>query len=223
MIAAPSRVTEAGNRTRLTGLSGHIVTAPGLSGPGAALISMFDSVLSDTVLWASMLTRLRSELAALPGAEREWLAGQVARIALLQRQHDELFRAVGGPAVCTDCLGGCCSHGKHHVTLGNLLGFLLAGEEPPAPDFARTCPFLGASGCRVPVDRRPFNCVIFFCEAIDARCDAGQRARLASIEATLRAAYQAIADRCPGASLRGLLIGAARLGDRPLLSRSDRP
>ena len=67
--------------------------------------------------------------------------------------------------------------------LGAVLGYLLAGAEPPAPDFARPCPWLGSAGCQLPVARRPFNCIIFLCEPIDARLTAAQRAAGAAVAA----------------------------------------
>jgi hypothetical protein len=47
-----------------------------------------------------------------------------------------------------------------------------------------------------------------------------QRTAFTGIEARLRNAYHGIAERHPGASLRGLLIGAARVGARPLLTNA---
>jgi hypothetical protein len=178
---------------------------------------MFDTYSSDTALWAATLARSRRELAELSAGERRWLAVQVDRIGTLQTELDGLFRELDGPALCTGCLGGCCGHGKHHVTLTNLLSYLLRGEEPPEPDFAKSCPMLGALGCRLPSAHRPLNCIVFLCDEVDCHLTPGQRDRFAEIEAELRRTYHEVAERCPGASLRGLLIGAARVGDRPLL------
>jgi hypothetical protein len=183
-------------------------------------MSMSPTNSTDVALWAATLDRVRSELAALPIGEREWLKVQVNRIEQLQCELDRLFRDVDGPAICTDCLGGCCSRAKHHVTLTNLLGYLLAGETSPLPDFALACPMLGAQGCRLPVERRPFNCIIFLCDRIDDQLNDGQRTAFAGIEDELRNAYHMVAERHPGASLRGLLIAAARVGVRPLLTNS---
>lgn len=175
------------------------------------------TIASDAVLWTATIERTRRELEALPLAERDWLAAQVNRIGELQLELDRLFREVDGPALCTDCLGGCCSRAKHHVTLTNVLGYLLQGEAPPTPDYSLACPLLGARGCRLPVERRPFNCIIFLCERIDAQLSDEQRMAFSRIEDELRNAYHAVANRCPGASLRGVLIAAARVGSRPLL------
>ena len=178
---------------------------------------MFDTHSTDSALWAATLVRTRRELAELPAGEHGWLAAQVARIGARQTELDGLFREIDGPALCADCLGGCCQ-ARHHVTLTNLLGCLLAGQEPPAPDFAPGCPMLGAQGCRLPAAHRPFNCVIFLCDEVDRHLTQAQRDRFATIEAELRRSYHEVAERCPGASLRGLLIAAARVGENPLLT-----
>ena len=183
---------------------------------------MNDTFSSDAALWTATLARVRRELVELPGAERAWLAAQIDRVGELQRELDRLFREAGGPVICTDCLGGCCSRAKHHVTLTNVLAYLLCGEEPPLPDFSRPCPFLGAQGCCLPVTHRPFNCIIFLCDSIDRHLTERQRTAFAGIEAELRSVYHGLAERCPGASLRGVLIAAARRGSRPLL-RCEQP
>jgi hypothetical protein len=181
---------------------------------------MSDAGSSDAALWTATVERARRELAALPIGELDWLAAQVDRIGHLQETLARLFREVGGPATCAGCHGGCCGHARHHATLTNLLGYLLAGREPPRPDFTRTCPFLDERGCRLPVPHRPFNCIIFLCEELDQRLTEPQRQAFGRAESALRAAYTALADHCPGASLRGLLVTAARIGDRPLLTRA---
>ena len=180
---------------------------------------MPDPLSSDTALWAATLVRVRRELKDLPAGERDWLAAQTARIGELQTGLDRLFRTIGGPELCTACLGGCCSRARHHVTLTNLLGDLLSGEEPPRPDFTLACPMLGAQGCRLPVAHRPFNCIIFLCDEIDRQLTPGQREHFAGLEADLRRGYHEVAERCPGASLRGLLLGTTRVGAHPLLTQ----
>jgi hypothetical protein len=181
---------------------------------------MDDTSATDAALWAATVARARREVAALPAGERAWLARQVSRIGRHQQRLDQLFHALDGPQLCARCSGGCCGSAKHHATLTNLLGYLLASAEPPAPDFSSTCPFLGEHGCRLPAAHRPFNCIIFLCEPLDSQLSDSQRHRVARTEAVLRATYQAVADRHPGASLRGLLMAAARAGRRSLLVRA---
>jgi hypothetical protein len=168
--------------------------------------------------WHSLLSSLHTELAALDQDARDWLARQVGAIGDIQGELDALYRAAGGPATCAACIDSCCGCGRHHLTLTNVLAYLLDHEEPPAPDFNCTCPFLGVEGCHLPVARRPYNCITFFCETLEERLDHNQRKRLRLLDGQLRQAYQDIADRYPAASLRGLIIALGRSGKGHLLS-----
>lgn len=167
--------------------------------------------------WPALLDALRRELDLLDADERLWLAQQVERAGALQAEIDALFLAVGGPTACAGCDGACCDCGRHHLTLTNLLGYLLDGADPPTPDFSRACPFLGDHGCLLPVARRPYNCITFFCDILDAQLNAADRAQLADLDRRLRAVYEEVARRFPLASLRGLWIALERAGGRFLL------
>lgn len=167
--------------------------------------------------WPTLLQRLRSEVADLSEVEREWLKARLAVIADIQTALDELFRAAGGVDACTGCDGACCGCGRHHVTLTNVLAYLVAGEDPPAPDFSRSCPYLGDTGCRLPVARRPYNCITFFCEMLDSRLEGVGRERLHALDSQLRKEYLRVAERYPAASLRGLWIALEQVGSGQLL------
>jgi hypothetical protein len=167
--------------------------------------------------WHKLLNRLHCELGALEDVERRWLARQIAEIGHLQVELDAMFRTADGPATCSACLDNCCGCGRHHLTLTNLLAYLLAGETPPVPDFNSACPFLDARGCRLPVARRPYNCITFFCETLDERLDHGDREQLRRLDRRLRRAYQRVAERYPAASLRGLWIALERVRGGHLL------
>lgn len=171
--------------------------------------------------WPALLRDIRHEVAALSTAERAWLDARLAAIAVLQEELDALFAKAGGSSSCAGCDGACCGCGRHHFTLTNLLAYLLAGEEPPVPDFGRSCPFLGATGCRLPAARRPYNCITFFCETLEDRLNPGDQACLRHLDHRLRTVYQQIAARYPGASLRGLWIALERCGEGRLLLLSS--
>ncbi|NIQ93638.1 MAG: hypothetical protein GWN87_05100 [Desulfuromonadales bacterium] len=128
------------------------------------------------------------------------------------------FFAAGGSEECRRCHGQCCDCGRNHFTLVNLLGFLLQGQRPPEPDFEQPCPFLGESGCRLEVARRPYNCVTFICEQIEGRMSRSDRQAFYVDEAQLRLLHEQFDRRYALSSPRGLLIRAARLGDEPLLA-----
>lgn len=175
--------------------------------------------MDDSQLWRWTLERVRAELEQLAVGERNWLRENLAQVQQLQRRIHAFFEAVAGDRWCARCGGACCEKGRNHLTLVNLLGFLMADESPPAPDFASTCPFLGEAGCRLDVGRRPFNCVTFNCELVENALDDAQRSEFYRLERQLRACYETFDQRYAGSSLRGLLIRAERLGARAFLER----
>jgi hypothetical protein len=169
-------------------------------------------------LWRRSLTSVMTELEHLDPRRRDWIAEATRGIAMDQQRMHELFLAADGPALCRCCQGACCACGAHHFTLTNLLAYLIEGDSPPQPDFTQTCPFLDSSGCRLPVARRPFNCVIFLCEEVWANLSEQQKQEARSLEAALRRRYLAFDGYFAGSSLRGLLIRAERLDCRKLLA-----
>ena len=176
------------------------------------------SQLNKEVLpWDAILAQCRSELNRLSIEERDWLKARLATIDACQTELDLLFRLADGPAVCTSCQERCCGCGRHHFTLTNLLGFLLQGLDPPRPDYEQPCPFLGLEGCRLAVAMRPFNCVTFICEVVEAGLDLAGRAKFYELEKQLRNEYEAVAGHYAAASLRGLLIALERGNGAPFL------
>ena len=170
-------------------------------------------------LWRRTLGAVQGELAALPAAERGWLQAHLAALGALQERLHQLFLDAGGPALCRNCDGACCGCGRNHLTLGNLAALLLRDREPPAPDWTAPCPWLGPAGCRLAAAQRPFNCVSFVCEAVEARLGAAGCAAFYALERELRAAYAQLAGRYAGAGLQGLLLRAERLGARGFFAR----
>ena len=168
--------------------------------------------------WQQLSEALRSALAAMDEPGRNWLRPRLARIAALQEQLDALYRQAGGPRCCAACRGACCAVGVHHFTLANFLAFAEDGRQPPVPDFALTCPFLGPAGCRLDAAHRPFNCIIFWCEKVLAGLDGGQQEQARRLETELRTLYLEFDGRFAGSSLRGLFLGAERVPSEQLLT-----
>jgi hypothetical protein len=168
--------------------------------------------------WLALLAKIKADLSALDEAEKQWLHDRIAAIEKLQLALDNLFKNAGGANICADCDGVCCGCGRHHITLTNLLGYLIAGEDPPSPDFTGTCPYLGKGGCVLPVARRPYNCITFFCELLEEKLSEEKRQQLCFMDQQLRREYQALAERYPAASLRGIWIALERIGDGEILS-----
>ncbi|MEJ2469839.1 MAG: hypothetical protein P8Y96_01830 [Desulfuromonadales bacterium] len=171
--------------------------------------------------WPTLLQRTRDSLDRLDASEKNWIRERLKAIESLQTALDGLFCAADGSALCAACAGACCGCGRHHLTLGNLLAFLLESQEPPVPDPEQTCPYLGPSGCRLPVRSRPYNCITFFCEHLEERLSNADRLRLRELDRMLRREYQRLADRYPAASLRGLWIAAGQRGDGPLFGDDE--
>ncbi|ABA89911.1 hypothetical protein Pcar_2675 [Syntrophotalea carbinolica DSM 2380] len=168
-------------------------------------------------LWQRTVTAVAAELERLDSPRRAWITEAVTAIARDQQRMHALFLAADGPAACSRCNGACCACGTYHFTLVNLLAYLIEGTLPPLPEFSRPCPFLGPSGCRLPVARRPFNCVIFLCEEIWHNLSEPQQRQARLLEDALRRQYLAFDALFAGSSLRGLLIRAERLQGQALL------
>lgn len=169
--------------------------------------------------WQSILSRLETEVAELPAGERTWLERQVGQIESVQAELNALFGLAEGEDICRDCRGACCAKGLNHLTLANLLTYLLRGESLPTPDFSSTCPLLGPSGCLWTAERRPFNCVTFLCDSIEERLSEDRVEQFYALEKKLRELYNACDLRYAGSSLRGIWIALDRLGSGNFLKR----
>ena len=174
-----------------------------------------------TADWPGLLEKLRDELGALDASDRQWLRHRLESIAAIQLDLDNLFQAAGGSQACAECDGACCGCGRHHLTLANLLAYLLRDEAPPVPDLSKTCPYLAESGCLLPVDRRPYNCITFFCEQLEVNLSAADRQQLRLLDRQLRQEYLCLAERYPAASLRGLWIALERIGDGEIMLKKQ--
>ncbi len=173
--------------------------------------------------WQRLVAQVEREYRALGAAERDWIAARLQQIADLQSQLQQLFRYGGGEQACGLCSGDCCAKGHNHMTLVNLLGYLQQGQLPPQTDFAATCPYLGPRGCRLSVERRPYNCISFICDKIENRLAAAEVERYYQLEQRLRRLYQEFAERYAGGALTGLLLQEQRLGGRGFLRRKSKP
>ncbi len=183
---------------------------------------MTESLHKTKLDWPQLLQKLKCEVAALNDLEREWLKERLALIHLTQAALDKLFCKAGGVASCTGCDGTCCGCGRHHITLTNLLAYLFENEDPPAPDLNNTCPYLGKVGCVLPVERRPYNCITFFCDRIEDKMSPDECEQLRTLDRQLRSEYERVAERYPAATLRGLWIALDRVGDGQILHSPEK-
>lgn len=178
---------------------------------------MTEKTPTETLLWRELLGRLGEELSRLEPAETVWLLARLEQVADCQRQLHAFFLLAGGEQLCRDCAGNCCGCGKNHLTLVNLLGYLVVGKTVPEPEFFRACPFLGDAGCRHDVGRRPFNCVTFLCEAVEERLAPSSREAFYRCERQLRRLYAEFDRRYAGSGLCGIFIRSESLAGRPFL------
>jgi len=155
----------------------------------------------------------------LPASEKIWIGQRLAKMEKIQLELDRLFRRGAGEQVCQTCQGDCCAKGHNHLTLANLLGYLLDGEYLPPAEFSRTCPFLAENGCLLPASRRPYNCISFVCDRIEENLMPDEIEQFYALEQRLRSFYQEFAVRYAGAALTGLLIQDQRLEGRSFFSR----
>lgn len=167
--------------------------------------------------WQQLTAQICREYTRLTQAERNWIAYHCRLIGFLQGKLDRLFLQAQGENSCRDCRGDCCALGHNHLTLANLLSLLSSDQRLPQLDFSKTCPLLTPKGCQLPAAYRPFNCISFICERIEAQLNTQQLADFYQTEKELRQLYRFFQQRYTGASFSGLLIAAARLQGRPFL------
>ncbi len=210
-----------GGQNPAYGLLRPFYFAPPVLGARVMLLNSVDAFAHDAQVWESGLAGLRSDWTNLAEDEKIWIVTRLDAIERLQQGLHRLFAEGNGEGHCRRCEGLCCGHGKHHVTLVNLLFFIARDNDPPSPDFSATCPMLAADGCRLSPGVRPFNCVTFACDPVEEDMGSDARAAFYDAERTLRHLYDEFARRYAGAGMRGFLLARARLGSGSSLRRLD--
>lgn len=156
--------------------------------------------------WAQIVAEVKNQYPGLGRDEKNWLVPRLREIADLQRQLTLLFDAAGGEQHCRSCVGGCCHAGHNHMTLVNLLQYVSRQLPLPPADFKQNCPFLGANGCLLDVEYRPYNCISFICDIIETSLSSHQLVEFYRVEGVLRQHYLEVAQRYLGAAMTGLLL-----------------
>lgn len=160
--------------------------------------------MTDLELWSAAAARVTAEYALLPALLRE----QVVRLAreIGERKQQSIALASAGD-YCARCRGRCCAFGKHHFSVVDLIGFLVADRELFTPDFGNPlCPYHTGRGCVMEPALRPFTCTIFICEHVDDCLDDDAKFRLAAIEESLRRLYTQMEQLLGNRFENGLLI-----------------
>lgn len=165
--------------------------------------------VNDRELWALGCAAVVEEFALLPPEVRERIDGLAYRVKEVKGRHVGISAGTDGAAICADCRGKCCAHGKNHVTVVDLLVHIGAGRPMVVPDFDRDgCPYSGEAGCLMPPPYRPFNCIIFNCERIEGLLDPSTLAELYRSEEDLRELYRQFDELLGSRFGAGLLINA---------------
>jgi len=155
-------------------------------------------------LWAAAAACVQSEYAALPPLLRQEVALLIAEIGTVKRSSASL---VDAGALCAACRGICCGFGKHHFSVVDLLGYLVAERELFTPLFDNPlCPYHTGTGCVMEPSLRPLSCTIFICEQIDACLADAVKLELAEIEQQLRRLYRQVEQLLGNRFENGLLI-----------------
>ena len=128
------------------------------------------------------------------------LKADAEEMMVLKAAMQAVVEKVNGAAICAACKGACCAAGKYHFSAIDLVVYLLTGKELFEPRFASgCCSYLGDGGCLMPPEYRPFNCVTFACEQIEAHLPAADKEFFYLSEGRLRTVYRemqaAFADR----------------------------
>jgi hypothetical protein len=160
--------------------------------------------VTDQELWSAAAARVTAEYAALPPLLRQEIAGLLTEIGELKVRSALL--AVAGE-LCSACRGICCRFGKHHFSVVDLLGYLVAGRELFIPHFDDPlCPYHNGNGCIMEPSLRPLTCTIFICEQVEDSLDDPAKTSLAEVELQLRRLYGRLEQLLGNRFENGLLI-----------------
>lgn len=176
MVIALFRVTGSGNRTRLT--------------------TCFDQFIpwccvNDTENWQTSVETAREEFRLLTNEQLVAVRSLAGGVMACKGELTALFDALNGGAVCSLCRGECCRAGRYHFTAVDLLAYLVTSAELFLPRFNNgACPFLGDSGCLMQPLYRPYNCLTFVCDRIDAGMEPCQRGTFSALSERLFGCYR---------------------------------
>jgi len=163
--------------------------------------------VTDQQLWSAAVERLKADFHALPQVLKLKLAALSAKIMVLKARHQAAAATAAADALCADCKGLCCRFGKHHFTVVDLIVYLSAGRELFSPSFDNpVCPYHSGSGCLMEPSFRPFNCIIFVCEQLEAGLEVAVKSELEAIETSLRRIYNEFDQLLGNRFANGLLI-----------------
>jgi hypothetical protein len=146
--------------------------------------------VNDQEAWTQAVATASGWYSNLPASVKSELDGLLDEIMQLKEQLVGQVTSSGSSAACRDCGGECCTLGKYHASVLDILAYMKTGSEPVLPDFdsSPSCPYSDASGCIMPPRYRPVTCVIFNCQQIEDRLSVTELDSLHEHEYRLRTA-----------------------------------
>lgn len=167
--------------------------------------------MTEREMWDGAVAVVRGEYQALSGPFKDRLRSIIRKIQLEKSEIYAIPAERGASRVCSGCGGRCCHGGKYHFSAIDLLVFLDTGKELFLPAFGETsCPYLGQGGCLMEPPYRPFACVSFHCERLEALLSMAEVERLYELERKLRGNYADIEALLGTRLTQGLTLGYAR-------------
>lgn len=167
--------------------------------------------MTDREMWDNAVAVVRTEYEALPDPVRTKL---LSISGIIQREKTEISsipEKKSAARACFSCGGRCCEKGKYHFTAIDLLVFLVTGRELFNPSFGEpSCPYLGEGGCLMEPSYRPFTCITFHCERLEALLSSAKVERLYEVERSLRIHYSNIEELFGNRLMQGLLLSYGR-------------
>lgn len=167
--------------------------------------------MTDREMWDGAVAVVRGEYEALTGPVTERLRTALRSVRRQKEEICSIPAGEGASLTCFDCGGRCCDRGKYHFSAIDLLALLDTGSALFQPSFgSASCPYLGQAGCLMEPQFRPFTCVTFHCERLEALLVDAELERLYLLERNLRAGYGEIEGIFGRRLTQGLLLAYAR-------------
>ena len=167
--------------------------------------------MTDRETWNLAVAAVAAEFALLLPSRKALLAELTESAKTCKKELHAVAEGVSVANICAACGGECCMTGKYHVTVVDLLVYLVEGKELFEPRFEQErCPFLGERGCLMEPACRPFNCVTFNCERVELLLEPQDMERLVRLEQALRALYGRFEELFGNRFMGGLLMNCER-------------
>jgi len=144
--------------------------------------------MNDHELWQHGIEKCRELRDSVESSIKPEYARLLERIICCKSELMEGVRFSGGSAICTECGGECCLHGKYHLTPADILAYLQRGETTIYPNFSCRphCPYSNSSGCLMSGEMRPVTCIIFNCNLLERSFGDETKRAMGQLEHELR-------------------------------------